>query len=124
MRICTQFAIAAAAITLAAAASAAPAPAAPNASQADSPIITVQTIAGASYRLVSPDVAELAGTYPLSNGEVMRVSYEQRRLFAQRGASKTELVPAGGNSFSARGTGMLLTFDQLPFATDVTVSGR
>lgn len=127
MRICKPLAIAATVFTLATAAtaaSAAPAPGASNVSQADSPILTVQTIAGTSYRLPSPEAAALAGTYPLSNGEVMRVSYEQRRLFAQLGAFKSELVPAGGASYAAPGTGMLLTFDQIPFATDVTVSGR
>ena len=54
----------------------------------------------------------------------MRVSYEHRRLFAELGARKSELVPIGGNSYAARGTGMRLTFDQVPFATDVVVSGR
>lgn len=126
MRICSQLAIAATTLLLAATASAAPAPApaSSNSDQADSALVTVQTIAGTAYRVPTADAAALAGTYPLSNGESMRVSYEGSRLYAALGSRKTELVPAGGSSFAARGTAMLLTFDQVPFATDVVISGR
>ena len=122
MRITTQLVIAAAAITFASGAFAAPAPASTD--QAATQLVSVQTIAGTSARLPPADAAGLAGTYGLSNGETLRVSFERSRLFAEMGDSKTELVPAGGNSFATRGTAMRLTFDQVPFATDVTVSGR
>lgn len=87
-------------------------------------MIAVQTIQGESGRHASADAATLAGTYPLSNGEVLRVSYERQRLFAEMGARKTELVPTGATSFAGRGTPLQFVFDQVPFATDVTVTSR
>lgn len=124
MRICTQLAFAAATAGFAAFASAAPAPGAVSTDHAANAMMTVQTIAGAVNRLPTPDAAALAGSYQMSNGEVVRVSYEQRRLYAELGARKSELVPAGGSSYAARGTGMVLTFDQAPFVTDLVVSTR
>ncbi len=119
MRIYAQLAIAAAA-AVSAAAGAAPSSTVEAATQ----MMTVQTIAATPYRMPTADAATLAGTYGLSNGETLRVSYERSRLFAELGERKAELVPSGGNSFAARGSTMRLTFDQVPFATDVVVSGR
>lgn len=110
----------AAAVTLSAAAGAAPS----STVEATPQAMTVQTIVAAPYRPVTADAATLAGTYGLSNGEVLRVSYERNRLFAELGERKSELVPSGANSFTARGSALRLTFDQVPFATDVLVSGR
>jgi hypothetical protein len=126
MRICSPLGFAAATFFVAATAIAAPAPAPAPASmdQSASSLVTVQTIGASTYRLPTADAAALAGSYGLSSGETMRVSFERSRLFAELGERKSELVPIGGNSFAARGTGMRLTFDQVPFATDVVVSGR
>lgn len=127
MRIRSQLVIAATAL-FAASAGAAPAAApsaAPSAtSEAIVPMVSVQTIGTPAYRIPTADAAALAGTYGLSNGETLRVSYERSRLYAQLGERKAELVPVDANSFAARGSGMRLRFDQVPFATDVVVSGR
>jgi hypothetical protein len=129
MRIRNQLAIAATAL-FAASAGAAPASAPASASassvasEAIAPIMPVQTIGAPVYRIPTPDAAALAGSYGLSTGETLRVSYERSRLYAELGERRTELVPVDGTSFAARGGGLRLRFDQVPFATDVVVSGR
>ena len=127
MRIRTQLAIAATAL-FAASAGAAPAPAPASASsitsEAAAPSMPVQTIGAPAYRIPTPDAAARAGSYGLSNGETLQVSYERSRLYAELGERRAELVPVDGTSFAARDGGMRLRFDQVPFATDVVVSGR
>ena len=89
-------------------------------------MVAVQTIQGESSRHADADAdaATLAGTYPLSNGQILHVSYERHRLFAEMGSRKTELVPTGATSFAGRGTSLQFVFDQVPFATDVVISSR
>jgi hypothetical protein len=120
MRICTQLAFAFAAATVTLGASAAPS----STVDVGNGLVAVQTIAASAQRLPGADAAGLAGNYDLSNGNTMRVSYEHRRLFAEMGQRKAELVPIDANRFALRGTDMQLRFDQLPFATDVVVSAR
>lgn len=123
MQIRTQLAVAAFATIAATSTGAAFAGPAVTA-DAITPMVSVQTIAATSQRMPAADAAALAGTYDLSNGATSRVSYEGRRLYAEMGARKSELVPAGGTAFTARGTDLRLQFEQLPFATDVVLSGR
>jgi hypothetical protein len=87
-------------------------------------MVAVQTIQGENSRHTDADAATLAGTYPLSNGQILHVSYERHRLFAEMGSRKTELVPTGATSFAGRGTSLQFVFDQVPFATDVVISSR
>lgn len=119
MRICKML-LAAAAATVAVGAGAAPS----STSEVSAKMMTVQTITGESARLTDADAATLAGAYALSNGEVLRVSYERHRLYADMGQRKTELVPTGRSSFAGRGTSLQFTFDQVPFATDVVINSR
>lgn len=121
-------ALATAALSLCAVASAAPdtpAGSGAGAGAADaSDMVTVQTISRMAHRMPAADAVTLAGTYPLSNGEILRVSYERSRLYAEMGQRRTELVQTGSTSFVGRGTATQFTFDQVPFATDVVVTGR
>jgi len=119
MRLSTML-IAAATATCSLSALAAPAASA----DVNAKMVAVQTIQGESGRHATADAATLAGVYPLSNGEVLHVSYERHRLFAEMGARKTELVPTGATSFAGRGTSLQFVFDQVPFATDVVISSR
>lgn len=105
-------------------ATAADAPAGAAPADGGSDMITVQTISAMSHRMPSADAATLAGAYPLSNGELLRVSFERNRLYADLGQRRTELVQTGRTNFVGRGTGMQFTFDQVPFATDVVITNR
>lgn len=121
MRTPTLLAILGAA-TLSASAFAAPASITPDASSPA--MVSVQTIQGAPPKLHAEDVDGVLGSYKLSDGRILRVSFEHRKLFAEVGNRKTELVPAGRNTFVARAGDTRLVFDQLPFANDVAISQK
>jgi hypothetical protein len=111
---------------LGAAALSAPAFAAPAAvtAQAGGTAMAVQTVAGQRHTLRPGEVGDVVGNYVLSDGSTLRVSYAQRRLFAELGSSRAELVPAGPRTFVSSDDGMTLVFDQLPFTTGVAVTRR
>ena len=110
------------AVSLSASAFAAPASVTPDASS--SALVSVQTIHGPSRMLSASEVAGLSGDYALSDGKVMRVSFEQHKLYAEIGDSKAQLVPAGTNTFVSRDDSLKLEFNQVPFATDVALSRK
>lgn len=130
MRIPALFATLAilAGVSLSSAALAAP-PAAPSAAAAApaaslAAIVSVQTIQGQHHVLRADEAKAVAGTYNLADGQTLRVSFEQRRLFAEVGNRKAELVQVAPTAFAARGDGFTLVFDELPFATAVTLTSR
>jgi hypothetical protein len=89
----------------------------------DSSVISVQTIPGVSYKPRPAEIEGVQGTYSLSNGEVMKISTEHRRLWAEfNNKRKSELIPIAPNTFVARGDRTTIEFDQLPFATEVTLT--
>jgi hypothetical protein len=82
----------------------------------------VQTIQGSNHKVRPAEAAGVTGVYDLSDGQILRVSFEQRKLFAEVGERKSEIVPAGQNAFVSRNGDMKLVFDQLPFATGVALT--
>ena len=109
---------AAAALTLSASAFAAPVTAPAAASAA---LIEVQTINGSAYKLRPAEFDGVQGTYTLDNGSTLRVSAAQRRLYAEvDGGARAELLPVAANTFVV--DGKRVTFDQIPFATSVTIA--
>jgi hypothetical protein len=113
---------------LGAAALSAPAVAGPAALTPDAgstAMAAVQTgIQGRHHALRSGDVADVVGSYDLSNGQTLRVSFAQRKLFAEMGGSKTEIVPAGQRTFVSHNEDTKLVFDQLPFGNRVAVTRK
>jgi hypothetical protein len=112
---------------LGAAALSAPAFAAPAAitpAAASAALVAVQTIPGQHHALRQGDVDDVVGSYDLSDGRTLRVSYAQRKLFAEVGGSKTEIVPAGQRTFVSSNADMKLVFDQLPFANNVALTHK
>lgn len=107
------------AVTLSASAFAAPA-ITPDAGS--SAMVAVQTIQGSSHKMLQSEADAVTGVYNLTDGQTLRVSFEQRKLFAALGERKAEIVPAGQNAFVSRGGDMKLVFDQLPFASDVALT--
>jgi hypothetical protein len=85
---------------------------------------SVQTIQGAPHKLHAEDADAVVGRYDLSDGQILRVSFEHRKLFAEVGDRKTELVPAGRNTFVSLADDTRFVFDQLPFANDVAISRK
>jgi hypothetical protein len=121
MRIPTLLAILGAA-TLSASAFAAPATVTPDAGSAAT--VPVQTIQGAHHTLHAEDVNGVVGRYQLSDGQALRVSFQHRKLFADVGNRKTELVPAGRNTFVSLDDDMKLVFDQQASANEVVISRK
>jgi hypothetical protein len=113
--------------TLAAAALSVPAFAAPDAvplAAGSAALIAVQTIPGPHHKLRAGDVDDVVGSYNLENGQTLRVSYAQRKLFAELDGNKTEIRAAGERTFVSATQDMTLVFDQLPFANNVLVTRK
>jgi hypothetical protein len=78
-----------------------------------------------AYKLQAVEFEGVQGVYKLSNGQVMRVSAEQRKLYMELdGGARSEIVAVGQNTFVARQDDTRLVFDQIPFATDVYLTRR
>lgn len=83
----------------------------------------VEVVSGAKYTLRPIEFEGVQGVYILSNGQTLRVSSAQRKLYAELdGQGKAEIVPVAENTFVSRQDAMKLVFDQIPFATDVTLT--
>jgi hypothetical protein len=120
MRISTLLntAAAVAALAISASAFAAPVTAPAGASAA---VMEVQLINGSAYKLRPEEFADVQGKYDLNDGTVLRVAAEHRRLYAEiDGGARVEMVPVGRNTFVANGK--RVTFDQIPFASSVTIA--
>jgi 3-oxoacyl-ACP reductase-like protein len=95
----------------------------PDASSSALTSITVP--GGANRTLREQEITDVQGTYHLSDGRVMHVTSEARRLYADiNGGSKAQLVKAGDTTFVSREDGTRFEFDQLPFATNVTMTRK
>jgi hypothetical protein len=74
---------------------------------------------------IDPQLAnELTGAYPLSNGELLRVSREVNRFVAQMPSTgRIEIVPVDEDVFVERDGPVRLRFEREAFVTAVTVTG-
>jgi hypothetical protein len=109
---------------LAAATLSASAFAAPGASELNSAAVSSVPVIGAhaTYKLRQFDFDGVQGVYALSDGRNLRITAEHRKLYAQIGAEKSEIVPVEQNRFATRDDSLRITFDQIPFAQEVTLS--
>jgi hypothetical protein len=98
--------------------------AAPSATQdaTTEAMATVPVVGNAQYKLRPFEFDGVQGSYSLADGRTLRVSSAHHKLYAELGATKTEIVPVAQNVFASRDAGMRLQFDQIPFATEVTLS--
>jgi hypothetical protein len=67
------------------------------------------------------NAADVCGTYKLSNGRSLRVSFESNRLYAAIGNGKKELLPIADNVYVTRDGSMKLTFQPHALSTDVVL---
>lgn len=108
---------AAAALSLSAFAGPAIAPS-PNAAN----VVTIEAGNSAAFRLPPGEAQHMKGTFQLDDGRMLVLSNSGNRLYAELDGKREQLVPKGQNRFLARSSGTMLTFDRVPFATDVVVS--
>ena len=92
------------------------------ATQAVANTVTVQAGALSAKRMAPGEAKHMKGTFRLEDGRVLVLTPSRDRLFAELDGKREELVPAGQNRFVARDSGTRLTFDQVPFASEVVVS--
>jgi hypothetical protein len=68
--------------------------------------------------------SELTGVYALPDGELLRVSREVNRYYAEMPATgRLEIVPVEQDVFVERNGPVRLRFEREAFATDVVISG-
>jgi hypothetical protein len=113
-----QFVLALLATTLSGAAFAAP-----EANQdMDRAAMASVPVVGSTYKLSRFDYDGVQGTYALDDGRHLRVTARQRKLYAEIGSTSAEIVPVAQNRFATRDDSLRVTFDQIPYATEVRVS--
>jgi hypothetical protein len=84
----------------------------PASAEADA--IPLQTVHGKSYKVPYGLLALYKGEYRTDKGEVLRVSFEHRKLFASIDRqTKVELVPVADNTFVTRDEQNKIVFDPL-----------
>jgi hypothetical protein len=77
-----------------------------------------------SYTITPTEMQDVYGVYPLSNGDVLRVSHEHNRYWAEmHRTGRIEIVPVDSIVFVEKGGSMRFSFAPLPFTTEVRVDG-
>jgi hypothetical protein len=77
-----------------------------------------------SYYVTPTEMLDVYGTYPLSNGDVLRVTREHNRYWAEtKRIGKMEIVPVDSLVFVERAGILRYTFTPLPFTTEVRIDG-
>ena len=105
-------------------ASAFAAPPTANVDTANSTLMSVQTISAAKYKLTPVEFKGVQGRYTMDNGQMLQVSEDGHKLFAEIGNTRSELLAVAENTFVARDADMKLVFDQIPFATEVVLTKK
>jgi hypothetical protein len=76
------------------------------------------------YYIPPDELLGIYGTYQLSNGDVLKISREHRRYWAEMGATgRFEIVPRRHIVFEQKGGPMLFEFNREAFTTDVLIYG-
>lgn len=111
-------------LTLLAATLSASAVAAPSATEINPAAVSSVPVIGshATYKLRPADFDGVLGVYALSDGRNLRITAEHRKLYAQIDGAKSEIVPVERNRFATRDDSWRISFDQIPFAQEVTLS--
>ncbi len=85
--------------------------------------IQVKINAGNQYRPTASEVQDALGTYAMSNGQTVKVSSEQNRLYVQIGdRGRTELVATGGNAFASRDRDTRMVVTPQAFGGEIALS--
>jgi hypothetical protein len=75
------------------------------------------------YYITPVEMLEVYGVYRLDNGQVLRITREQRRYWAEfNREGRFEIRPVASIVFVAPAQGLRLAFTPLAFATDVRIT--
>jgi hypothetical protein len=89
-------------------------------------LVTACSAAGPrqGYYVTPTEMFDVYGTYPLSNGDVLRITREHNRYWAEtRRIGKMEIVPVDSLVLVERAGILRYTFTPLPFTTEVRIDG-
>lgn len=99
--------------------------AAPSVPPSQSPAATtvnVQASLPSASRLPIGEAQRMKGTFKLDDGRTLVLTDSRNRLYAELDGKREELVKVGEKGFVARDSGTRLTFDQVPFASEVVLN--
>jgi hypothetical protein len=85
-------------------------------------LANVHIVASAQYKLQPDEFRGVQGSYALDDGRILRVSGANHKLYAEMGRGNVEIVAVAKNVFASRDRDLELRFDQIPFASIVTLS--
>jgi hypothetical protein len=75
------------------------------------------------YHITPFEMLEVYGVYHLDNGDVLRITREHRRYWAElRSKGKIEIEPVGSIVFVTKDGGTRLEFSPQPFGTEVRLT--
>jgi hypothetical protein len=75
-----------------------------------------------THKLSADDARAMRGTYRLDDGRMLVLTSTRSQVFAEFDGRREELLPVQGSRFVSRDTGAELTFDRVPFASQVVLS--
>jgi hypothetical protein len=88
-------------------------------------LLVAPSAAARDYYIAPSDMLEVYGTYPLSDGDVLRIEGSGNRAWARlNGTERMRLVAVGPLEFVTQEGRLKLRFEPLPFTTEVTVERR
>lgn len=74
------------------------------------------------YKLTPAEAQGMVGTFKLDDGRTLVLTNKRSTLYADFDGKHEELVPVGENRFVSRDSGAQLTFDHVPFGTEVKLN--
>jgi hypothetical protein len=96
--------------------------AAPANSNVEAGVNTVPVSAHGSYKVQPSELAGVQGAYALEDGRTLRVTAHRHHLYAELGATRTELIPVAPNKFASNDDSVRVAFNGSDEPTEVKVS--
>lgn len=91
---------------------------------AQTPHVDAGAVCEQGHYIKPSDLLGIAGTYDLSNGDVLYVSSESRAFFAEIGkVGRMQIIPLNDKEFVEKGGPLRFSFDRNYPWSDVTIAG-
>lgn len=74
-----------------------------------------------THKLTLDEARAMRGTYRLDDGRTLVLTSTRSKLFAEFDGRREELLPVAETRFVSRDSGAELTFDRMPFASEVVM---
>ena len=84
--------------------------------------VTVNAAMHSMYKLTPAEAQGMVGTFKLDDGRLLVLTSKRSTLYADFDGKREELLPVGENRFVSRDSGAVLTFNQVPFGSEVKLN--